>query len=284
MEIYSYNSCAKINLALEILYKRPDGYHQINSIFIPISLSDHIHFRRSNKFILNIEPETLQIPIEKNLIYKTFKLMQNKFKLHQNLINVHLEKKIPMGAGLGGGSSNAGTTLRALNDIYYLDLSLDELRQIAKGIGADVPFFVNPKPSIVGGIGEIITPITFNYDFHIILVYPRFQISTKYAYSLIPYKKRAKEATNFFDIVKKVKSPTEFHSYFVNDFEPYLFQHFPKLYVIKQILYNLGASFAGISGSGSTVFGIFESEFDLDKLKFLLPNTDIYITKIINLP
>lgn len=263
-----YKSYAKINLGLEILRKRKDGYHEINSVFIPITIHDEIIFKFSDKFHLSIEPQNIQIPLQENLIYKTIDLIQNKYKINTNQINIHLRKNIPIGAGLGGGSSNAGTTIRAINEIFNLGLSEDEMIGIASKIGADVPFFINPRPSIVRGIGEIIEPISFPFHFKIALVVPNFSISTKFAYSKVVILGE-KKATEFKEILAKINSIDEFKFAFQNDFETFLFPLFPVLREIKDKLIAIGASFASISGSGSVVFGLFKNEIN----KLLLEKT-----------
>lgn len=281
MDTYTYYSYAKINLALEILGKRPDGYHEINSIFLPITLADQIHIQKSDKFDLQVEPHNVKIPLEENIIYKTIKLIQKKYKINIDFINIKLIKNIPIGAGLGGGSSNAATILLALNEIYNLKLSKQELRQIAKEIGADVPFFIDPKPSIVQGIGDIITPIEFNFDFQILLIYPNIQISTKFAYSLIPFSRRPQKSTNYFEVLKQIKSIKDYKKFLVNDFETHLFPHFESLSAIKHKLYDIGAYFATLTGSGASVFGIFESNKKIcfDEMIFL--NCNAYLTRIL---
>ncbi|MFN3306070.1 MAG: 4-(cytidine 5'-diphospho)-2-C-methyl-D-erythritol kinase, partial [Candidatus Kapaibacteriota bacterium] len=144
MFTYTYHSYAKINLALEIIGKRPDSYHELNSIFLPITLADQIHIQQSNKFEIVIEPKNVKIPLKENIIYKTIKLMQNKYKINIDFIKIKLIKNIPIGAGLGGGSSNAATILLALNEIFKLNLTKPELKQLGREIGADVPFFIDP--------------------------------------------------------------------------------------------------------------------------------------------
>ncbi len=282
MDIYTYHSYAKINLALEILGKRPDGYHEINSIFLPITLADQIHIQKSDKFDIKIEPENVKIPLKENIIYKTIKLMQNKFKINIDFINIKLIKNIPIGAGLGGGSSNAATILLALNEIYNLKLSKQELRQIGKEIGADVPFFIDPKPSIVQGIGDIITPIEFNFDFQILIIYPNIQISTKFAYSLIPYRSRPQKSTNYIEVLNQIKSLQDFKKFFVNDFENYLFPQYKSLGAIKQKLYEIGAHFATLTGSGASIFGIFESKKKICLENIISLNYNILLANILS--
>jgi 4-diphosphocytidyl-2-C-methyl-D-erythritol kinase len=265
MKELQYYSYAKINLGLEILSKRSDGYHLINSIFLPISLYDTLTFHTSSTFQIQVYPSTIRIPLQENLIYKSIKLIENKYKININLVQISLAKNIPIGSGLGGGSSNAATTLVALNEIYSLNLSKAELKELANQIGADVPFFIEPKPSLVSGIGDVIEPIDFRFDFPLVLIYPNFPISTKFAYSLIQLESE-KEPTNFKDVLKQISHPKEFADVFRNDFEPPLFEIFPELAEIKSKLLELGAFYASLSGSGSTIYGIFTPSADLESV------------------
>ncbi|MEJ5287137.1 MAG: 4-diphosphocytidyl-2-C-methyl-D-erythritol kinase [Candidatus Kapaibacterium sp.] len=252
-----YKSYAKINLGLEILEKRPDGYHNIYSIFLPITLFDEIHFKTASNFTITIEPNNIEIQFKENIIYKTIKLIQNKYKININSLHIHLVKRIPIGAGLGGGSSNAATTLLALNELFKLNLDKEQLIELARKLGADVPFFIDPRPSLVSGIGDIIEPIDFPFDFDILVVYPNFQISTAYAYSLIE-NLIPKKPTNIQKVINSLLDLSTFKEYFSNDFEKYLFPKFPALGEIKSKLYELGAQFASLSGSGSAVYGVFQ--------------------------
>ncbi len=278
MNYLTLKSNAKINLSLEIIEKRNDGFHNINSFFIPIDLADILHFGPSKEFQLLIVPDTIQISLTENTIYKTINLIQSKHKININLIRIILQKIIPIGAGLGGGSSNAATTLRALNKIYELQIDETSLTELAKDIGSDVPFFILNKPAIVRGRGEIIIPVEFSFDFFVVLVYPNFQISTKFAYSLFPGS-RKKEPTDYTKVLKKISSINEFSNYFYNDFETLLFPHYPILADIKEKLYGLGAVYSSLSGSGSTVFGIFEKEVSIELIKTKFPDFTVVVTK-----
>ncbi|MCX7908230.1 MAG: 4-(cytidine 5'-diphospho)-2-C-methyl-D-erythritol kinase [Ignavibacteria bacterium] len=276
-----YKSYAKINLGLEIISKRPDGYHEINSVFLPITLFDEIHFSSFDKLQITVEPENIKIPLKENLIYKTIKLIQNKYKININCINVHLKKKIPIGAGLGGGSSNAATTLIALNKIFNLDLSVVELKNLAVQIGADVPFFIEPKPSIVRGIGDKIEPIDFPFDFNLLLVVPNFSINTKYAYSLIK-NVQERTPTDFGKILTQIKVLSEFAEYFTNDFEQYLLPKYPQIKEIKNKLTQIGAKYTSLSGSGSTIFGCFENDFEVNEVRKIFSNENVILCKVMN--
>jgi 4-diphosphocytidyl-2-C-methyl-D-erythritol kinase len=230
---------------------------------LPITLFDEIHFKTASKFTITIELNNIEIPIKENIIYKTIKLIQNKYKININFLHIHLVKRIPIGAGLGGGSSNAATTLLALNKLFKLNLAKEQLIELARQLGADVPFFIDPKPAVVSGIGEIIEPVDFPFDFDILLIYPNFSISTAFAYSLIQNLVQ-KEPTNYKKLVQSLKDISDFRQYFFNDFENFLFPRYPILKEIKENLYKLGAKFASLSGSGSTIYGFFSKNTTLD--------------------
>ncbi|MCX7879257.1 MAG: 4-(cytidine 5'-diphospho)-2-C-methyl-D-erythritol kinase [Ignavibacteria bacterium] len=276
----SIKSFGKINLGLEILGKRDDGFHNINSIFLPITLSDILTFETSEKFNITISPKSIKISKEENLIYKTICLIQNKYKININKIKVHLKKKIPIGAGLGGGSSNASATITGIDRIFGLNLSLTEKLSLAKEIGSDVTFFLYSKPAIVRGIGDIITPLdNLNLNFIIILIYPNFTISTKYAYSLFKNLSN-KQPTDYLKILNNAnQSPLILRDYFSNDFEQIIFPKFPILSEIKSKLLNAGAFYSSLSGSGSTVYGLFEKEFNPTKILQEFSNFQTFVAE-----
>ncbi|MGB9771994.1 MAG: 4-(cytidine 5'-diphospho)-2-C-methyl-D-erythritol kinase [Candidatus Kapaibacteriota bacterium] len=276
----SFKSYAKINLGLEILDQRPDGYHTINSVFLPITLADEIHFQKAKSFAISIEPKTIDLPTNENIIFKTVKLIQNKYKININSLNIHLVKNIPIGAGLGGGSSNAATTIVALNELFGLTLSIPQMREFALLVGADVPFFIDPKPSIVTGIGEIIEEVEFPFDFFVLIIYPKFQISTSFAFSLVQ-SFGIQEKTDYRKALKKVKKISDFEKYFKNDFEKFLFPKFPILEEIKMKMYHLGAEFASLSGSGSTIYGFFSKEIDGNLANELFADFFVFWAKVL---
>ncbi len=281
MELFTIKSYAKINLGLEIIKKREDGFHELNSLFIPISLFDEITFQPSNKFEIIISPGTVQIPLQENLIYKTIKLIQNQHKISIPDLKIILRKNIPIGAGLGGGSSNAAATLLALNHCLNLNLSKKSLFCLAKEIGSDVPFFLNYKSALIKGKGDIIKSLNVKIPFKILIVYPNFPISTKFAYSLIKIEKPTTPSDLISLLSFCLNEPTKFQDHFKNDFEQYIFPKFPILEQIKKKLLGAGAYFASLSGSGSTIFGLFDSYFNLEKIKLQFQNFQVFETKAI---
>lgn len=281
MELFTIKSYAKINLGLEIIKKREDGFHELNSLFIPVNLFDEITFQSSNKLEITILPNTIQIPLQENLIYKVIKLIQNQHKISISNLRIIVHKKIPIGAGLGGGSSNAATTLLALNHYLNLNLSKKELFHLAKGIGSDVPFFLNHKPALIKGKGDIIENFNVKIPFKILIVYPNFPISTKFAYSLVRIESPIIPSDLISLLYFCLNEPTKFQDYFKNDFEKFIFPKFPILEQIKTRLLESGAYFASLSGSGSTLFGFFAPNSNLEGLKLQYQNFQIFETKVV---
>ncbi len=244
-------SPCKINLGLKILNQRADGYHNILSIFIELTLYDSLQFSPSDE--LSISFNNADIP-EFNSIREAVNIISKYCNVaikHKITIN----KKIPIGGGLGGGSSNAAYTLMALNDIYNLNLSDNNLEKLACKIGSDVPFFIKGGIKKISGTGNIIKDMngTFIKDKVFLLVMPNFSISTKWAYNKIKKQLyRQKNTSKFPPLDDKVD-----WTLFENDFEHIICLAYPEILNIKDILYNSGALYSGLSGSGSTMFGIY---------------------------
>ena len=273
MLIQNYTSHAKINLGLQVFNKREDGYHNLYSLFVEIDLADELSFREASELKLDIEGADL--PLDKNnLIIKAYRLIRSKVEDVQAEYSIHLKKNIPIGGGLGGGSSNAATVLTTLNKLWELNLTEDELENMSKSLGADVPFFIRGGIQLIEGIGDVLSPIIDPApmkDLQFILVVPPIHISTPWAYralnkTLQPDKSRPKFAP---------LSKTMNWGLFDNDFERVIRKTYPKIGHIKTTLQNGGALYAGLSGSGSTVFGVFDN---LQKAESILGNFSQYQT------
>jgi 4-diphosphocytidyl-2-C-methyl-D-erythritol kinase len=248
-------SPAKINIGLNVKGKRPDGFHNIETVFYPLLLTDELIIERAYSISINSNSEQLN-KIKKNILEKTIKVIESKIK-EKIGIKIFVDKKIPLGAGLGGGSSNAGNALKALNELYELKMSYETLLDLALKIGSDVPFFLNPLPTFAESRGEIFKPISFEINYPILIVNPGINISTKWAFNNITFRKPAK---NLFDVFAKGSLDfEELKNTVYNDFQLLLFSKYPEIKEIKDELYNHGAEFALMTGTGSTVFGIFSN-------------------------
>jgi 4-diphosphocytidyl-2-C-methyl-D-erythritol kinase len=246
---------AKINFGLTVNEKRSDGYHNIQTIFYPINLCDKLIFSPSESFSFFTDSTELQNSKD-NSIIKAVNLLEEKIKEKIN-IKIKLIKKIPMGAGMGGGSSDGATTLIALNEFLNLNLPSKTLTKLALKIGSDAPFFLSPSPSFASNRGEKLTQIDFQIPYPILIVYPSIHISTKWAFENIKPKKRNIDYLNLLN--RKKLDLYKIKTMIVNDFENSVFLHYPVIKKIKEQLYKTGALFSLMTGSGSSVFGIFEN-------------------------
>lgn len=253
METIKVNAPAKINVGLNIISKRSDGYHNLETVFYQIkNLFDVITFEKTNKLELHIENGSPELS-ENNIIIKAIKLLEKKSSVAITP-KITLIKNIPIGAGLGGGSSDAAATLKAVNKLYNLNFSIEELKPFALELGSDVPLFLYDFPTIGKSRGEILEKSSLQITHTIVLVNPGIHISTKDAFSKIIPK------PNPFDYSTiSVLDIKDWNGKIINDFEESVFEIYPEVKSIKNTLLEHGALFALMSGSGSTVYGIFES-------------------------
>ncbi|MFO8082803.1 MAG: 4-(cytidine 5'-diphospho)-2-C-methyl-D-erythritol kinase [Desulfobacterales bacterium] len=250
-------SPAKINLFLEVIQKRSDGYHDIVSLMCPVSLYDSISFDFVGHSI-GVSCDHPDVPEdETNLAFRAAALFKDLVGDRNLGLLMKIEKKIPVAAGLGGGSSNAATVLKVLNQRYSKPFSLDQLQKFGLEIGADVPFFVLGKPAIASGIGEQLELYDNMPDYKVLLIYPDIKVSTAVIYKnlnlrLTNYKKKPK-----YPIFKN--QDFNFKSHLQNDLEVVAATWYPEILEIKHALICHGADAALMSGSGSTVFGLFQN-------------------------
>jgi 4-diphosphocytidyl-2-C-methyl-D-erythritol kinase len=245
---------AKINLGLNILRKREDGYHDIDTCMVEIPFTDILEVTKSDSF------EFLQTGIKingaggTNLCEKAYQLMQNECEI--GTVRIHLRKQIPVGAGLGGGSADATYTLLALNQLFQLQLPLDKLKKLASELGSDCPFFVKGLPQIAQGRGEILSTVELDLsNIFLVLLNPGIHVGTKEAYDGVSV---SEDVISIEEIVQK---PIEqWKELLKNDFETSVFQRHPEIEKLKEVLYQSGAIYAAMSGSGSSVFGLFTNE------------------------
>ena len=245
---------AKINIGLNILSKRIDGYHNLETIFYPIKLYDALEIIPSNN--LSFNSSGINVPNKNNLCVLAYELMKNHYDISP--VSIHLHKNIPIGAGLGGGSSNAAFTLLAINDIFKLNLNKNTLKKIAFELGADCPFFIENIPSLANGIGEVLKPIHVNLEkYHLLVVTPNIFISTKEAFKDIQCKIPSQSLS--MSILQNINDWT-----IKNDFESSIFKLHPKIQSIKDKLIESGAIYSSLSGTGSSVYGIFSKKTQID--------------------
>jgi len=251
---YKIKSPAKVNLALRITGQRADGYHTISSVFQEIDLHDRLTFTSAQAFDFSCTAQHLPID-ERNLCVAAYHRMKALADRDHTEWQLHLEKHIPVGAGLGGGSSNAAAVIKFLNRQWQLQLDAARLEKLALELGCDVPFYIRGKTQGVTGVGERLQPLQLPHRFILLLVWPRIPIDTGWAY-------------RNFDLTKQ-KAGYKFSSLyddemihwqlFENQFESVVFQSYPEIGAIKRTLLSQGAQYAGLSGSGSTVIGVFNT-------------------------
>lgn len=249
-------SSAKINIGLNIVKKRDDGFHNLETIFYPINLSDEIRFEKSDKFSFNSNDDNLNKE-KTNLIIKAKESLEKHFNIHIP-VKVFLDKHIPIGAGLGGGSSNAASTLLALSKVFNLEIDRETIIKLALSLGSDVPFFINPVASFAESRGEILTPINFKVDKYLLIVNPGIHIATKWAFGLI---KPIQPEQSLKSIIKKDDiSINEIMKMASNDFEKIVFEKFPEIKEIRNKMLEFGANYSMMTGTGSTVWAMFDDE------------------------
>ncbi|MBN2789105.1 MAG: 4-(cytidine 5'-diphospho)-2-C-methyl-D-erythritol kinase [Candidatus Delongbacteria bacterium] len=266
-----YNANCKINIHLRITGKLPNGYHELETIFQEIPLYDEIEINSNSNGNINFESTGIFIPEGKNICIKAAEILKNEFNITYGC-NILLMKNIPIGAGLGGGSSDAATVLKALNDLWGLNLTEEKLELLGIKLGADVPFFIKGGCAAATGIGEKLTSINpVLTDGYILLVYPNIHVDTSEAYRNLNLNLTKNSQNGIFALALKSSSDVHLkYDEFINDFESYVFKEHAEIETIKNALLNKGAEFAAMSGSGSSVFGFFRDELKLKNAKNLI--------------
>ena len=248
----SFPNC-KINLGLNIVGKRADGYHDLETLFYPIPIKDVLEIIEADKTELAITGDKIDVSNEENICIKAYHLLKNKFP-NLPAVKIHLHKAIPSGAGLGGGSADGSFTLKLLNEKFKLGLSAKQLIEYSLELGSDCPFFILNKPCLATGRGEILEEINIDLSaYKIVIVNPGIHINTAWAFAQLGLARPIKP------IKKIIAQPIEtWKTELKNDFEMPVFNNYPEIRPIKEALYSYGAIYAAMSGSGSTVFGLFE--------------------------
>ncbi|RPI68731.1 MAG: 4-(cytidine 5'-diphospho)-2-C-methyl-D-erythritol kinase [Ignavibacteriales bacterium] len=254
---------AKINLGLHVISKRDDGYHNIETIFYPVDLCDILTFRKDKYFRLTTNTKELNDSSD-NIITKTKQLLEEEVK-KEIKVHIHLEKNIPIGAGLGGGSSDAATVLTTLNSFLGLHINELTLRKLALRIGSDVPFFLKPKPCYASARGEILEERKLKINFPLLIVNPRVNISTKWAYDNVTPGTPKFNLKDFRQ--EHLDAPAKLTDILKNDFEEPVLNSYPAINKLKEVLTSSNALFSLMTGSGSTFYSILKDNESALELK-----------------
>lgn len=254
---------AKINIGLNVVEKRPDGYHNLETVFYPIGLQDILEIKVLDEgnvpecgYKLKITGTILDGSPEDNLVVRAFKMLKHDFNLPP--VSIGLYKHIPTGAGLGGGSSDAAFTIKTLNKRFDLRLTDEQMEDYCTRLGADCPFFIKDTPVFATGIGNEFHPVSFSLKGkHLVLVKPDIFVSTKDAYAKVNVRRPDTP------LPELLAQPLEtWKDTVINDFERSVFSKYPEIAAIKDSMYDIGAVYASMSGSGSSVFGIFDEPIE----------------------
>ena len=259
-------SYSKVNIGLKVLSQRDDGYHNINTIFQELNFGDSIDIEKRDhgfKIIANVD----WIPTNKsNICYKAYTEIKKEFSEVKG-IHIKIDKKIPIGSGLGGGSANAAALLKGIKNIYKLEVTESKLEEIGGEVGADVPFFIRGKTQLGEGIGDKLTQLPKAIIGTYLLVIPKISIRTEWAYSVIKNRlNNQNKNAKFSSFINEDYSSLQI---FENDFEQIVIPAYPEIGAIKSKLLNLGARFASLSGSGSTVYGVYDDEASAKEAELL---------------
>ena len=279
MEIFlaTYLSYAKINLGLRIVSKRADGYHNLESIFQEISLADELLIEKADEFSLATNHPGLPVD-ETNLCTRTYRLLVAEYGIKGGL-KIFINKRIPLGSGLGGGSSNAATCLKAISQLFRLNLSKAEQLQLAARLGSDVPFFILGGTALVKGRGEVVIPVSFMKNYQILLVYPGRAISTAQIFNNLEIGlTKYRGGVKFEAVIFRIASLDDLSDYLFNDLEEVVSRVCPEISGIKERLINCGARYVSLSGSGATVYGLFDLQTDLSNIKQEFPASYLVFT------
>jgi 4-diphosphocytidyl-2-C-methyl-D-erythritol kinase len=273
------NSHAKINIGLEILNKRPDNYHNINTFFFKIGLCDEIIIEKAENFSFEFQSD-LQIRNEDNIAYQTAIRMVSLFDIPKTF-SITIRKIIPAGAGLGGGSSNAASVIRGLTEIFGIEVNSQSIKELALSLGSDVPFFLLETNAAIGkGRGEILSPMNLELPYHILLVFPGIHVSTALAYKSLNRSDEIVGETDYSSLIDVlINQPELISERFINHFEEPVFNTYPLLGDIKSTLLSSGAVYASMSGSGSTMYGFFGTEGEAIAAETKFKNFGTFIHK-----
>lgn len=265
---------AKINLGLNIVERRADGYHNIETVMYPVKWCDVLEVvpSKGDDTTLTVTGRAVDCPAEKNLVMKAYRMMSEEVGVLPPT-DIYLRKIIPDGAGLGGGSADASFTLMCLNDMFKLGMTDDKLADIASRIGADCPFFIYNRPMSATGIGTEFAPVKIDLSgYNVAIVKPRVSVPTAKAYSgVVPQRPN-------YDLNEALRRPmSEWNGVVKNDFEESVFALYPEIGAVKSGLQRMGAEYVSMSGSGSAVYGIFKGDILSEAMERIFPECDIFI-------
>lgn len=258
---------AKINIGLNIISKEADGYHNIETVMVPFDLTDSLKLSENKKldakkFELVIDGLPVDGSLDSNLVSRAYYLINADYTLPP--VKATLSKKIPMGAGLGGGSADCAFMIKALNEMFQLNITIQQMQRYAAMLGSDCAFFIENKPIFSYGRGDKFAPINLDLSgYTIVIVKPTIHVNTKEAYQMTTPQPPQYQ---LLDLIKM--QPTEWKNTITNDFEKPIFAKYPQLQQIKDSLYSIGATYSAMSGSGSAIFGLFDSQPDISKITF----------------
>jgi len=271
MKSLTIKARAKINLGLQVLNKRTDNFHEINTIFYSIGLSDEIEMEINDNISLITTPP-LGIDEKDNLVFKAANLLKERYKIKSG-VQINLKKNIPAAAGLGGGSSDAAATLTALAELWAIDTKRDDMLRIAAAIGSDVPFFLRNGTAAARGRGEILEYFDFKLTYWLLVVNPGIPVSTEQAYKALGRGSASQTPVDFRSaLTSAAQNRKSIRDILTNDFEEPAFRRHPQLPAIKNAMYDCRAELALMSGSGSSIFGLFNNEADARSARRKFPD------------
>ncbi len=262
---------AKLNIGLQIIGRREDGYHLLKTCFYPIPLKDCLELiprqdKHDDRLIVS-GAKDLSADVQNNLVLRAVRLLREDYDFLA--LDLYLHKLIPNGAGLGGGSSDASFTLKAINELFDLGLSMEKLEAYALKLGADCPFFIQNQPALGEGIGEQLTPMDLDLSgYHLVLIKPDIHISTAEAFQGL--RSIGEKDVDLLKILKQ--KPEKWLPNVSNDFEGSFSEKFPQIEKIKAYFYELGAEYASMTGSGSAVFALFKRKLNKEELEAFAPS------------
>ena len=280
MEKVTLKAYAKINIGLNIISNREDGYHNIETIFQQIDLFDKITLQKNFDRKITVSSNNNKVPENRNNIcYSAVKLIQLMTGIDDG-VDISIKKRIPIGSGLGGGSSDAASVLIGLQQLWGLRLEKADLQKAALKLGADVPYFLTGGTALATGIGEKLAPINLSFDYYCVIIYPNIEISSTWVYKNFNFSlTKTKKCIKLSHIFSNQFQLSNLRNIIQNDLEEVVFQQYPVLKETKQLLYRKGAFLACMSGSGSTIYGLFQKYSDVVVMRSILKPCQIILAK-----